>query len=155
MKNWMTMAMMVMVAVGGRAGQAKASEWGGAVSELEGVWILKKSDNVGPDGKLVPYCTGVHGSIIYTAEGYVSVALNCAPQGVGKEPADISGRKFFYTGRFEFDGKVVTHKLLNASDVHLMGTNFKRKVTIVNGRTLVLSGENQGQKFSAYWEKVR
>src|SRR5689334_1488528 len=75
-----------------------------ASSPLVGTWALEKSENPMPDGSVVSYCTGVHGFIIYTEEGYVSVALNCAPQGNGSEPADISGRKFFYTGTYQYDG---------------------------------------------------
>ena len=102
---------------------------------------------------MVPYCTGVHGFIIYTKEGYVSVALNCAPVGNGPEPADVSGRKFFYTGTYQYDGTKVTHQLLNASQPEMIGETATRQVTI-NGSELILTGTNQGQQFSAYWKKV-
>lgn len=128
------------------------SSFAGANS-LVGVWALEKSENPMPDGRVVSYCTGVHGYIIYTQEGFVSVALNCAPQGNGSEPADVSGRKFFYTGRYAFDGKTVTHTLLNASQPELIGMSFDRTVTN-DGERLVLSGVNQGQTFSAHWKKV-
>jgi hypothetical protein len=124
-----------------------------ASSPLVGTWILEKSENPMPDGSVVPYCTGVHGFVIYTEEGYVSVALNCAPEGQGPEPADISGRKFFYTGTYQFDGKTATHTLLNASQPELIGENITRTVTI-QGSELILSGVNQGQTFSAYWKRV-
>ena len=123
-------------------------------NSLVGTWILEKSENPMPDGSVASYCTGVHGMIIYTAEGYVSVALNCAAQGDGVEPADISGRKFFYSGTFAFDGQSVTHTMLNASQPELIGSSFARKVTI-DGDHLILSGNNQGQQFSAYWKRVR
>ncbi len=127
-----------------------------ATNGLVGTWILEKSDNPLPDGSVVPYCTGVHGMIIYTTEGYVSVALNCAAQGNGDEPADISGRKFFYAGTYKFDGKNVSHKMLNASQPELIGTSFTRRVSIdARGTRLILSGTNQGQEFSAHWKKVR
>lgn len=126
----------------------------GAGRSVVGTWILEKSDNPLPDGTVVPYCTGVHGMIIYTAEGYVSVSLNCGPKGEAAEPADISGRKFFYAGTYQFDGAQVTHNLLNASQENLIGSSFTRDVTI-DGASLVLSGENQGQVFSAHWKKVQ
>jgi len=120
-----------------------------------GTWILEKSDNPLPDGTVVPYCTGVHGMIIYTDEGYMSVALNCGPkEGDGEEPADISGRKFLYAGTYEYDGTQVTHHLLNASQPELIGKSFVRDVSN-DGSTLVLSGENQGQVFSATWKRVK
>ena len=124
-----------------------------ASSPLVGTWILEKSENPMPDGSLVSYCTGVHGLIIYTEDGYVSVALNCDPVGHGKEPADVSGRKFFYAGTYQFDGKKATHLMLNASQPELIGESFSRDVSI-NGSELVLTGVNQGQAFSAYWKKV-
>jgi hypothetical protein len=124
-----------------------------STSPLIGTWILEKSENPMPDGTLVPYCTGVHGLIIYTEEGYVSVALNCDAVGHGTEPADISGRKFFYAGTFTFDGHLAKHKMINASQPELIGSEFTRQVTIV-GNELILTGVNQGQQFSAYWKKV-
>ena len=124
-----------------------------ATSPLVGTWVLEHSEDTLPDGSLVPYCTGVHGFVIYTEEGYVSVALNCAPQGQGTEPADISGRKFFYTGTYQFDGKTATHMLLNASQPELIGESVTRTVTI-RGTELILAGVNQGQTFSAYWRRV-
>ncbi len=122
-------------------------------SPLVGTWILEKSENPMPDGTIVSYCTGVQGMIIYTQEGYVSVALNCDPVGHGKEPADISGRKFFYAGTYEFDGKNVVHTMLNTSQPELIGNGFSREVTIKD-TLLVLTGVNQGQTFSAYWRRV-
>jgi hypothetical protein len=120
---------------------------------MVGTWILERSDNPMPDGSVVPYCTGVHGMIIYTAEGFVSVALNCAATGNGNEPADISGRKFFYAGRYTVNGSRVTHHLANASQTELMGTSFTRDITI-NDNRLILSGQNQGQAFAAHWVRV-
>lgn len=125
-----------------------------SAQDMVGVWKLTKSDNPMPDGTMVPYCNGVNGYIIYTSEGYVSVALNCGPKVNTSEPADISGRKFFYTGTYTVVGSVVTHHLENASDVHLIGTDSKRTVSF-NGNQIVLTGVNQGQTFSAYWEKVK
>lgn len=121
--------------------------------ELVGTWILEKSENPMPDGSVVSYCTGVHGSITYTDEGRVSVSLNCAPEGKGSEPADISGRRFFYSGPYKYDGKFVTHTMQNASQAELIGQSFSREVTI-DGDLLVLTGDNQGQKFSAYWRRL-
>jgi hypothetical protein len=123
-------------------------------SDFVGVWKLVKSENPMPDGSLVTYCNGVHGYIIYTAEGYVSVSLNCGPKVSDNEPADISGRKFFYTGTFTLEGNVVTHHLENASDVQLIGTDSVRTAGLI-GSVLVLTGVNQGQTFSAYWQKVK
>lgn len=125
-----------------------------AANPLVGTWILEKSENPMPDGTVVSYCTGVHGMIMYTTEGYVSVALNCAAEGNGNEPADISGRKFFYAGTYNYDGHRASHKMLNASQPELIGSSFSRKVTI-KGDLLILSGVNQGQEFSAYWRRVR
>jgi hypothetical protein len=124
-----------------------------AASPLVGTWILEKSENPMPNGKLVSYCTGVHGIIIYTSDGYVSVSLNCDPVGRGKEPADVSGRKFFYAGTYQFDGTRATHLMLNASQPELIGETFSRFVTI-RGSQLILTGMNQGQAFSAYWRRV-
>ncbi len=140
-------AFLVMAMCSSAKGIAEANS-------LVGTWILEKSDNPLPDGTVVPYCTGVHGLIIYTADGHVAVALNCGPKETETaEPADISGRKFLCAGTYEFNGMQVTHHLTNASQPELIGKSFVRRVGI-NDQTLVLSGENQGQVFSATWRRV-
>ena len=123
-------------------------------ADLVGVWKLIKSENPMPDGTTVSYCNEVHGYIIYTSEGYVSVSLNCGPQLNESEPANVSGRKFFYTGTYDVKGSEVTHHLENASDTQLIGSDSKRYVTFARS-VLVLTGENQGQSFSAFWQKIR
>ena len=84
----------------------------------------------------------------------MSVSLNCGPKELEKEPADISGRKFFYAGTYDIKDGKITHYLMNASDVHLIGKGFSRELNL-KGDELILTGENQGQKFSAYWKKVQ
>ncbi len=81
------------------------------------------------------------------------MALNCDPVGHGREPADLSGRKFFYSGTYKYDGKRATHKMLNASQPEMIGETFTRDVTI-RGSELILTGVNQGQSFSAYWKRA-
>jgi hypothetical protein len=122
-------------------------------SQIVGTWILEKSNNPLPSGEVVPYCTGLHGMIIYSEDGFVSVSINCAPTGVGKEPADISDRRFFYAGTYDYDGQNVVHNLHNASQTNLIGTSFKREVKLEDD-LLILSGHNQGQEFSAHWRRV-
>lgn len=126
----------------------------GKPASLVGTWILERSNNPMPNGTVVPYCTGVHGMIIYTEEGYVSVALNCTEHGQGNEPADVSDRKFLYAGTYDYDGRNVTHHLLNASQTELIGQSFTRSVQMKNS-VLTLTGVNQGQEFSAVWRKVK
>lgn len=121
---------------------------------LVGTWILERSDNPQPDGSVVPYCAGVHGMAIYTPEGYVTVSINCGPRQQVNEPADISGRMFFYAGVYRYNGRQVEHLLMNASEPKLIGEKVIRTVTI-RGNQLILSGVNQGQVFSAFWRKVR
>jgi hypothetical protein len=124
-----------------------------APGSLVGTWELVHSENTLPDGQVVPYCTGAHGMIIYTPEGYVSVALNCAEEGQGFEPADLTGRKFFYAGTYRYDGQEVVHTLLNASEPAMIGSRPARRVTL-RGDTLILSGESQGLAFTATWAKT-
>jgi hypothetical protein len=123
--------------------------------DLIGVWILEESENYMPNGEVVPYCTGSHGMIIYTKEGIVSVALNCGEVEEGTiEPANSTGRKLSYAGRFSFDGSDVTHHIMNASEPSMIGSEFTRRVEL-NGQRLSLSGEIRGQRFTARWIKLR
>src|SRR6185437_7029769 len=120
-------------------------------SDLVGVWRLIQSEDPMPNGTIVPYCNGVHGYIIYTPDGHVSVALNCGPRANKVEPADVSGRMYFYTGTYRVSGNTVTHYIENASDTQLIGDSVTRNIEL-HGDTLELSGLSQGQKFSATWQ---
>src|SRR4051812_37006678 len=114
MKNTKWLAMLFLIA---------SPVFAMAQSPLVGTWALEGSENYLPGGTIVPYCTGAHGFIIYTKEGYVSVALNCAKAPVDeegqpeKEPADATGRMYFYTGTYSYDGKTATHTILNSSEL--------------------------------------
>jgi hypothetical protein len=122
-------------------------------SDLVGVWMLMHSEDEMADGSKVPYCNGANGYIIYTPERFVSVALNCGPRSQPTEPADVTGRKFFYLGSYSIQGTQISHVLENASEESSIGSTALRDAHFENGN-LVLTGVSHGQKFQATWEKM-
>lgn len=121
---------------------------------LTGVWELVGSENEVPGSSVkIPFCTDYHGLILYTPAGYNAVAINCGEKKdpTVVEPADQFGRKFFYSGKYQVNGKVVTQIPDNASELFLIGSPAVR-VMDITGDLLTLDGTN-GSKFKATWRK--
>lgn len=122
---------------------------------LIGVWELIGSENeVADSDQTIPFCTGFSGTILYTSGGYAAVSINCSIKEDPKttEPADQFGRKFFYAGSYEQQGKILIQTPDNASQASLIGVPAKRLMNI-SGDFLTLEGIN-GSKFKAIWRKM-
>lgn len=121
---------------------------------ITGVWELVGSENE-VDGVTTktPFCTGFHGTILYTPGGYNAVSINCGEKKdeTIDEPADYFGRKFFYAGKYKVDGNEVIQTPDNASDLSLIGKPALRVMSF-DKDILILEGEN-GSKFRARWRK--
>lgn len=124
--------------------------------ELLGVYELVGSENeVEGSSEKIPFCTGFYGTIVYTPGGFNAVSINCGekkdPNVV--EPADMFGRKFFYTSKYELNVDRVVHHLVNASEVTTIGTDSHRAMSMKED-VLSLAGTN-GSKFVAKWRKLK
>jgi hypothetical protein len=125
-------------------------------SALTGVYELVGSENEVP-GSLdtIPFCTGFHGTIMYTPGGFGAVSINCGekadPNAV--EPADQFGRKYFYAGPYHQAEQILVQKMALASEVAHRGGEARREM-LLEGDLLTLKGTN-GSKFVATWKKLR
>ncbi len=125
-------------------------------SPLTGFYELVGSENEveGSDEK-IPFCTGFFGSIVYTPGGYGAVSINCGektdPNVV--EPADMFGRKFFYSGPYHKEENILVQKMLNASEASSIGGEARRDMQIKDD-LLILKGTN-GSNFVAKWRKLK
>ena len=122
---------------------------------LTGYWELVGSENEVPGevGK-VPFCSGFYGSILYTPGGYAAVSINCGEKADTsvEEPADRFGRRYFYSGDYEFENDTIVQTPFNASEVSQIGKPVIRKMKIEKDY-LILEGTN-GSKFKATWRKA-
>lgn len=125
-------------------------------SPLIGLYELVGSENEveGSDEK-IPFCSGFYGSIFYTPGGFGAVSINCGaktdPSKV--EPADMFGRKFFYSGPYTKTDTLLVQNMLNASHAGSLGGEAVREMEIKND-LLILKGTN-GSKFVATWRKLK
>lgn len=109
---------------------------------------------VSPSGDRVEFCPGAFGKIIYEANGYVSVAINCGLNVPPGSPAEAIGGMLFYSGNFVIQNDSVIHQITNASVPNMIGTSAVRKVKL-SSRKLILTGKygSQGQTIDIEWFK--
>ena len=125
-------------------------------SSLTGFYELVGSENEveGSDQK-IPFCSGFHGSILYTPGGFGAVAINCGEKTnpLAVEPADMFGRRYFYSGRYRQEENILTQSIQYSSEEKQIGTEARR-LMIQKDDLLMLDGVN-GSKFRATWRKLR
>src|SRR3954469_5751712 len=73
-------------------------------ARLHGVWELESFSILDNEQKRQPWGFDATGLLIYTPDGYVSVAINrfapWSPTGRPFDPAEASLRSLFYAGRY-------------------------------------------------------
>ncbi|NRA67989.1 MAG: lipocalin-like domain-containing protein [Pseudobacteriovorax sp.] len=120
------------------------------MEKLIGVWRLdsfyekskESSDWVKWRGK-------VHGTLIYTMEGFVSVGWTR----YNTQNSDKPQRTTFYTATYEISSGTVRHTVLEAEDHTRFGKTFTRDFEINEGK-LVLRGKGYGDNMvKLEWSK--
>lgn len=131
---------------------------------LVGSWRLVSWENRSADGT-VTYPLGRHavGLIIYTADGYMSVAIMCADRGpfaagdllrgTSEEKARAAETYVSYCGRYEFRGDSVIHHVELSLFPNWSGVDQERLVEVTGdrlrcGRSRSCSAASSGARVS-------
>lgn len=114
-------------------------------------FILQKSEVEKSD-----WGTEVHGLLLYTATGHMSVSINKAiessPDG---EIQDIFDSILFYAGTFLVSGNEIIHKVTEASNPARVGKSLIRYAKFENGiLELASTVESFGQAILR-WRKIK
>lgn len=125
-------------------------------SALTGVYELVGSENqVEGQEASVPFCNGFYGTILYTPGGFGAVSINCGEplNTTVSEPADIFERRYFYSGSYKQEDKILIQSIEHSTAEKQIGGEARREMTMKND-LLILKGEN-GSKFVATWRKLK
>ncbi len=128
-------------------------------AKLCGVWTLRRFELTEGEAPTHPWGFETHGSLIYTASGHMSVAINrFAPWNKsGKKPKiapkDSAKQILFYAGTFTLKGDVVRHQVLNASSPDRIGVEQVRKAKLI-GKRLTLTARGEDYTAELEWEKI-
>lgn len=124
-------------------------------SDLIGVWTLEQFIIVRENGEHFNWPGRQNGTLIYTGDGYVSVAQNREPlpNPTAEDKQRVSN---FYTGTYRLDlenGRVF-HTALQSSVPSLIGTTMERRVTQLKNGHLQISGTGLKEEVILVWRKL-
>jgi hypothetical protein len=142
----------------GSGGNA-AGRAAGSVTEQEqlvGAWQLAWLEGPGPDGKN-QRTTDAKGSLIYTADGVVSVQVMFAQAQAAPANAPVQYAQDGYEasfGRYVVDtaAGTVTHHYEGSLVRALLGQDFPRRYEFVDGR-LIIRSTRPDEKWSVAWQR--
>lgn len=125
-------------------------------SDICGTWKLESFQIKAHDNQISAWGRDVHGLLIYTESGHMSVSIN---KSVEKD-ADLSEIEnifdsiLFYSGTYRFEGDTICHRVTNASNPSRIGKDMVRYPEL-NSNTLTLtSPEDSFGQAILTWRRV-
>ena len=123
---------------------------------LLGTYTLKWFFIDSPEGKRSDWGKGVHGLLIYSGTGHMSVSINKDVENDPEQSAyeNLFDSILFYSGTYRVDGDLIRHQVTEASNPARIGKEMLRSAEI-KGRELHLKTpvEAFGQA-TLVWERV-
>ncbi len=109
-------------------------------SSFVGTWELLDYKVTLQDGCERAWCDEPYGLLIYTPNGYMSVAINCKGEGACESPSQRFGHLLLYSGKYSVkDENQIVHHILNTCQLDQLGWSVVRNFNI-EGENLTLSG---------------
>ncbi len=124
-------------------------------SFLVGVWSLDEFIIHRENGEQFIWPGDQNGTLIYTDNGYVSVAQNRQP--LANPTAEDNDRvSNFYTGTYELDldNYCVFHTGLQSSVASVIGQRMKRSLKVLMDGRLQISGVGLKETVTLIWTKI-
>ena len=125
-------------------------------ADLIGVWLLDEFIVHRESGERFVWPGRQSGTLIYTDDGYVSVAQNRDPL---PNPSEADRRRVsnFYTATYELDlaNDRVWHTALQSSVPSVVGARMERQVQWLPDGRLQLSGQGLQERVTLVWRRAR
>ena len=100
-------------------------------------------------------CLSPNGFLIYSAEGYMSVGINCMKMGDDNKLTLDPGKAIFYAGTYVLHDHTMTHHIINANTAEFFGKDIDRAFAFETGNKIVFSGKTpSGEVSRLVWERV-
>ena len=124
----------------GQKGKKKSSRGEGvSMDKFVGAWHLRSFDISKNGEDPAPWGSDIHGRIVYTADGTVSVAMNKAIEEPRKDSRNVLASLNFYAGTYRVEGDTMIHTVTEASAPSRIGKELRRTFEL-SGDTLTFLG---------------
>jgi len=122
---------------------------------LVGVWTLDEFIVHRGSGEVFVWPGKQSGTLIYTDNGFVSVAQNRQPL-KNASAVDRQRESNFYTGRYQLDlaNGCIFHTALQSSVASVIGEQMKRELKCLDDGRLSLSGLGLRERVTLVWSKI-
>lgn len=120
----------------------KLGAWMGKVN-IVGTYKLESFEIEEISGHRRPWGKDVHGLLIYTADGHMSVSINKAIETKSdNDSKNIFDSILFYSGTYQVSEGTITHQVSQASNPQRIGKTLLRFAS-VDGDTVTLSSPKE------------
>jgi len=122
---------------------------------LSGTYKLENFEIEELSGHRRPWGKDIHGLLIYTSDGYMSVSINKAIENKSdNDSKNIFDSILFYSGTYSIDGHVINHKVTEASNPQRIGKDMIRYAKIDGSKITLSSPKESFGTAHLIWKKI-
>lgn len=120
-----------------------------------GTYKLESFEIEEGSGHRRPWGKDVHGLLIYTADGYMSVSINKAVETKSdNDSKNIFDSILFYSGTYQSDGGTITHQVTQASNPQRIGKTLMRYANIEGDKVTLSSPKESFGIAHLTWKRI-
>ena len=124
-------------------------------NQIIGTWLLERFLIESPQKEQRKWGTNAHGLLIYTPSGHMSVSIN---RDVEKK-SEVDGQNYFdsilfYSGTFDVEGEIVTHRVTEASNPTRIGKEQIRFAKLEGSILTLTSPDESFGRAILTWKKI-
>lgn len=125
------------------------------IADLVGTYRLQSFQIHRKDGTTSPWAENAHGTLLYGADGSMSVAINGAPVEAGLKGEALLAKFLFYSGTYQVADGVVRHHVTEATDPQRIGKAMVREARWLAPGELELSATADYGRSVLVWKRSR
>lgn len=120
-----------------------------------GTYKLESFEIEEHSGHKRPWGKDVHGLLIYTADGYMSVSINKAVEAKSdNESKNIFDSILFYSGTYQVDEGTITHQVTQASNPQRIGKTLLRYANVEGDKVALSSPKESFGTAHLTWKRI-
>lgn len=120
-----------------------------------GTYKLESFEIEENSGHRRPWGKDVHGLLIYTADGYMSVSINKAVETKSdNDSKNIFDSILFYSGTYQADAGTITHQVTQASNPQRIGKTLLRYASVEGDKVTLSSPKESFGIAHLTWKRI-
>lgn len=120
-----------------------------------GTYKLESFEIEENSGHRRPWGKDVHGLLIYTADGYMSVSINKAVETKSdNDSKNIFDSILFYSGTYQVDDDMITHQVTQASNPQRIGKTLLRYASVEGDKVTLSSPKESFGIAHLAWKRI-